>query len=495
MSQPARILIVDDEATIRLTLARCCSAPATMSRRRRAAKKRWRCWSGRRFDLLLVDLKMPGMDGMQVVAAARQRQPDLAIIVLTGHGSLDTAIEGLHQGVFDYLLKTTEPAQVIERVKAGLAARAQQQRQQHAAGCGRLGGAGAARRTRRPRLRSSQPVSGERMLTIGALQLDTWRQEATLAGRTLPLTPTEFRVLLCLAEHAGAMLSYTQLVRCAQGYDADELEAGELIKPHIHHLRQKLEPDPDRAALYSERARQRLSALAGWRIIILFVLFGVLFFALAGRKITHHKRSVPDVLHDQRDLLRPGLAGLVHAAAAEALQVERDVHIAQLFQPRDDPLALLQHDRQILGQHLQASDRVVVAHAELAQAQAAHEALGLVQHAQLGGGHLLAVGDPRGEAGERGLVPVRQAQPLRQRADLGLAQAGVDQRAAHLEIGRRAMAWPVRSNIVGHCAVDDRMEAVLAGQRLQLGEQHFLAVVAAIGRVDRVGLGRDSSSV
>ncbi|HJZ47422.1 MAG TPA: hypothetical protein VKE41_09670 [Roseiflexaceae bacterium] len=49
--------------------------------------------------------------------------------MLTGHGSLETALEGLHQGVFDYLLKTTEPGQVIERVKAGLAARAQQLRQ------------------------------------------------------------------------------------------------------------------------------------------------------------------------------------------------------------------------------------------------------------------------------------------------------------------------------------------------------------------------------
>jgi DNA-binding response OmpR family regulator len=50
------------------------------------------------------------------------------------------------------------------------------------------------------------------------------------------LTPTEFRVLLCLAGQAGTMLSYAQLVRCAQGYDAGELEASELIKPHIHHV-------------------------------------------------------------------------------------------------------------------------------------------------------------------------------------------------------------------------------------------------------------------
>jgi DNA-binding response OmpR family regulator len=195
------------------------------------------------FDLMLVDLKMPGMDGMQVVAAARQRQPDLAIIVLTGHGSLDTAVEGLHQGIFDYVLKTAEPAQVIERVKAGLEAR-RQQRQKTL-----LDVVGTAVQELRGSVTTSNESSAsspsaERVLTIGALRLDAWHQVATLEGRALPLTPTEFRVLLCLAEHAGAMLSYSQLVRCSQGYESGELEAGELIKPHIHHLRQKLEPDP-----------------------------------------------------------------------------------------------------------------------------------------------------------------------------------------------------------------------------------------------------------
>ena len=244
MSQAAQILIVDDEASIRLTLSallkragyevtpeeNCAEAVALLERQA--------------FELMLVDLKMPVMDGMQVVAAARARQPDLAIIVLTGHGSLETAVEGLHQGVFDYLLKTTEPAQVIERVKVGLRARTQRMRERTL-----LDVVGTAVQELRggQNTGSADPASaggGERAVTVGALHLDTWRQEATLGGRTLALTPTEFRVLLCLAEHAGAMLSYAHLVRCAQGYDSDEMEAGELIKPHIHHLRQKLEPDP-----------------------------------------------------------------------------------------------------------------------------------------------------------------------------------------------------------------------------------------------------------
>jgi len=197
----------------------------------------------RPFDLLLTDLKMPGMDGMQVVVAAQQRQPDLAIIILTGHGSLATAVEGLRQGIFDYLLKTTEPCQIVARVNAGLAVRAQRLRQRTL-----LSAVDGAMQELRPHsatgMAASCATSAGRVISTGAFQLDTWRHEARLCGRMLALTPTEFRVLLCLVEHAGAMRSYAQLVRCALGYKTDASTASEQIKPHIHHLRQKIEPDP-----------------------------------------------------------------------------------------------------------------------------------------------------------------------------------------------------------------------------------------------------------
>jgi DNA-binding response OmpR family regulator len=243
MSQGTRILMVDDEASIRLTLSTLLQRAGYDVITAEHGQEAIELLERHSIDLLLVDLKMPGIDGMQVVAAARVRQPDIAIIVLTGHGSMESAIEGLHQGVFDYLLKTTAPPKVIERVQAALAARTQALRQRAL-----LDVVGAAVQE----LRDTKPTSetagdaggGDRRLMIGALALDTWRQEATLHGRTLPLTPTEFRVLLCLAEHAGNMLSYTYIVRYVQGYETSELEASELIKPHIHHLRQKLEPDP-----------------------------------------------------------------------------------------------------------------------------------------------------------------------------------------------------------------------------------------------------------
>lgn len=242
MSQPARILIVDDEPNIRLTLSAMLRRAGYEVTTAESGEEAVAILDHEIFDLLLVDLKMPGMDGMQVVMAARNRQQDIAIIILTGHGSLETAIEGLHQGIFDYMLKTSEPARVLERVQAGLADRQQKNRQHQliemlGAAVEELRGGQIARQ------RDETPAS-TRVITVGTLSLDTWRQVATLSDRMLSLTPTEFRVLLCLAEQAGTMLSYAQLVRYAQGYDADELEAGELIKPHIHHLRQKLEPDP-----------------------------------------------------------------------------------------------------------------------------------------------------------------------------------------------------------------------------------------------------------
>jgi DNA-binding response OmpR family regulator len=239
MNQNVRILLVDDEASIRLTLGALLERSGYDVTSADGGEQAMQLLDRQPFDLLLTDLKMPGIDGMQVVAAARQQHPDIVVIVLTGHGSLETAIEGLHQQIFDYLLKTSTPDQVIARVKAGLEERERQQHQQQL-----LGVVASAVNELRPEQHTHHPtVPNERVCTVGMFQFDTWRQETTLAGRRLMLTPTEFRMLLCLAEHAGTMLSYTQLVRCVQGYEVGELEASELIKPHIHHLRQKLEAD------------------------------------------------------------------------------------------------------------------------------------------------------------------------------------------------------------------------------------------------------------
>jgi DNA-binding response OmpR family regulator len=263
MTQTAQILVVDDEQNIRLTLSALLSRAGHVVAVAASGEEAVAMFDRQRFDLMLVDLQMPGINGIQVVEAMRQRLLDTVVIVLTGHGSLETAIEGMHQGIFDYMLKTSDPAQILDRVTAGLADRQRRQRQNallNAIGAAAQELTGVAPSDEElslpmmpaqsapppaphPATPAPQPIN-ERQVQIGQLQLDTWHQTAILGGRSLNLTPTEFRLLLCLAEHAGQMLSYTQLVRCAQGYEANDMEAGELIKPHIHHLRQKIEPDP-----------------------------------------------------------------------------------------------------------------------------------------------------------------------------------------------------------------------------------------------------------
>ncbi|NJL04260.1 MAG: response regulator transcription factor [Chloroflexaceae bacterium] len=250
MMTQTRVLIVDDEANIRLTLSTLLTRAGYDVTTAGSGEEAVELLRQQHYALLLVDLKMPGMDGMQVVEHARTITPDTSVIVLTGHGSLESAMDGIRHQIFDYLLKTTDPAFVVQRVKAGLEDYHRRRRQMDLIDTVTSAAQELRRQAATDTVEPATPVNTpfadgvERIMNIGQLQIDTWRQAATFAGQLLPLTPTEFRVLLCMAEQAGKMQTYAQIVRCAQGYDTSELEASELIKPHIYHLRQKLEPDP-----------------------------------------------------------------------------------------------------------------------------------------------------------------------------------------------------------------------------------------------------------
>jgi DNA-binding response OmpR family regulator len=238
--QPAQILVVDDEAPIRLTMHALLQRRGYEVLTAENGEQALALIHQRPFNLLLLDLKMPGLSGIEVAQRARERQPDAAIIILTGHGSLDSALDSLHIGVFDYLLKTASPHAVLERVAAALAQQHETRRTQQLMATlhsvvGELGGGGTT---------AEPAASAEQWISIGDLHISTWNQTVRRGDQVLSLTPTEFRMLACLAQQAGQVMSYGQIVQCAQGYDASAVEAAELVKPHMYHLRQKLEPDP-----------------------------------------------------------------------------------------------------------------------------------------------------------------------------------------------------------------------------------------------------------
>jgi DNA-binding response OmpR family regulator len=239
-SRSAHILIVDDEAPIRLTMDSLLRRRGYNVTTAEDGERALEQLHQETFDLLLLDLSMPGLSGLDVAKRAHELQPEAAVIFLTGHGSLESAIQSMHLGVFDYLLKTSSPQEVLARIVAALDQRQQERHKQQLVErlqqvVQELGGEAEPEP-------SPRPVASR--ITVGDLELSTWNQIAQMHGRRLNLTPTEFRILVCLAQHTGQALTYQQIVQFAQGYNANSIEAAELLKPHIHHLRQKIEPDP-----------------------------------------------------------------------------------------------------------------------------------------------------------------------------------------------------------------------------------------------------------
>jgi DNA-binding response OmpR family regulator len=240
-NEPVHILVVDDELPIRITMGDLLRRRGYIVETAANGQEALDLIYQRSFAVMLFDLKMPGMSGLEVAQRAHERQPDAALIILTGHGSLESAMEGIQLGIFDYMLKTTSPREVVERVQAAVTRQQEDQRRKQLLGTLHSVVSELHGQTAAP---SAQPAPSEGWITVGDLQLSTWKQQARLGDQALALTPTEFRMLVCLAQQAGQVMSYQQIIRCTQSYEAEPLEAAELVKPHIYHLRQKIEPDP-----------------------------------------------------------------------------------------------------------------------------------------------------------------------------------------------------------------------------------------------------------
>lgn len=243
MIQQSRILIVDDEPNVRFILERTLNKEGylldTASDGREAIEKINRGT----YDLLLLDLQMRPINGMEVLNAIRARDPDTVVIILTAHSTIESAVDALRLGAFDYLFKPAEPETIRVRVQEGLKQRQQVRYHQHLLN---------QMSTLRAMLMDLEAESGHleqlqdssRFLTSGKLLIDLHHRVATLNGQWLNLTTTEFNLLVSLVQHAPEPVSPRQLVIQALEYDTGEAEARENIKYHIHHLRRKLEKDP-----------------------------------------------------------------------------------------------------------------------------------------------------------------------------------------------------------------------------------------------------------
>ena len=215
------------------------------------------------FDLALVDLKLPGIDGLAVLEVIKQRWPDRVVIVLTAHASLETAVEALRQGAHDYLFKPCKTLELRDSIRRGLLERqkAQQQRrllhqlEQHLssslqdlrASIDQEPALTEAGRSEPPAPLSAalspsdDPAPEEgRFLQLGDLIVDLTRHVITLNEQLLELSPTEFSLLAYLVSEAPRVVPPQELVREVQGYQSEQWEAREIVRYHIYRLRQKV---------------------------------------------------------------------------------------------------------------------------------------------------------------------------------------------------------------------------------------------------------------
>lgn len=243
MLQGAHLLIVDDERTTRLSLAEIFSLRGAITATAGDGQAALDLIAQQAFDLIVLDIKMPGVSGLQVLETVQKTAPATIVVLLTAHATVDSAIRALRQGAFDYLLKPAQPRTIIEVVERGLAKRQEYLRRQNLVGLmEQTVEAFKQSAPQAPRLRANDtlPVA-ESVWQAGNLIVDTQRREAKLADRLLELTPTEFDTLVYLVQHTERVVSCRDLVKAVHGYDTPEHAARPIMRVHIHRLRQKIE--------------------------------------------------------------------------------------------------------------------------------------------------------------------------------------------------------------------------------------------------------------
>ena len=233
-----RILIVDDERTMRKSLEEILNLEGYQVFSVGDGKQAIENLESNTYDLMLLDLKMPGVDGLEVLKFAAENAPNCKVIMLTAHGSLESAIEALRRGAHDYILKPAKPEELIASVAAGMEDRKDSERKQLL-----LAQIEASIQELRDSESGGEPVEVARTVMVvgNNVKIDLERREIwTNEDDKVQLTPTEGKLMQILLENRGRVLSHKDLVFLVQGYQTTDWEAPEIMRPLVSRLRRKL---------------------------------------------------------------------------------------------------------------------------------------------------------------------------------------------------------------------------------------------------------------
>jgi len=207
------ILVVDDEAIVREVVTQYLKQDGFAVETAADGNEALDRFTAARPDLVLLDLMLPGIDGLEVCRRIRM-QSNVPIIMVTAKSDEVDTIIGLGVGADDYISKPFSPRELVARIKAVL------------------------RRTTAPPVADGDPIS------FGTLSIRPDRRQVTVAGRPVELTAREFDLLTFLARHPGQVFTRDELLD--KVWDWAYVSDGGTVTVHIRRLRQKIESDPER---------------------------------------------------------------------------------------------------------------------------------------------------------------------------------------------------------------------------------------------------------
>jgi two-component system phosphate regulon response regulator OmpR len=216
---PQKILVVDDDPRLRDLLRRYLGENGFAVVTAENAQTMNRLWMRERFDVLILDLMMPGEDGLSIMRRLRGANDTTPIVMLTAKGEDVDRIVGLEMGADDYLPKPFNPRELLARINAVL-------------------------RRRSPDDAPGAPAADGTPVEFGEFVLDLATRSLTKNGEDVPLTTGEFAVLKAFARHPRVPLSREKLMEMARGREYEAFDRS--LDVQISRLRKLLEPDPSK---------------------------------------------------------------------------------------------------------------------------------------------------------------------------------------------------------------------------------------------------------
>jgi DNA-binding response OmpR family regulator len=213
-----RLLLIEDERKVADVVARGLRAERFAVDVTYDGDTGWQMASSIDYDLIILDLMLPGLNGTELLHRLRRRGNKVPVLVLTARDATKDKVENFEAGADDYLTKPFAFAELLVRVKALL---------------------------RRP------PVSHDHVLRIADLEIDRLTQQVKRAGKRIELTSKEYALLEYLASHADRVLSRTMIIEHVWDESFEGLT--NIVDVYVRHLREKVDEGHDPKLIHTVR--------------------------------------------------------------------------------------------------------------------------------------------------------------------------------------------------------------------------------------------------